>query len=211
MRQIQAVDDPLGRPERLDQATAVIEARRRPAAVEPRTARRRTARRRPLLALGAIAAIVAPLAGGASLASASTNVTYYEFRAQHSDKCLEVYGFSQLNNGSVGQWDCWGGRNQQWRLVPAGSGYYELRPWHSDKCLEVSGISQANGAPIVQWDCWGGANQHWYFAAVGGGYYELRAQHSNKCLDVYGISKDNGAPLVQWDCWGGANQHWRFT
>lgn len=36
------------------------------------------------------------------------------FRALHSDKCLEVYGFSKAYGGKVVQWDCWNGPNQVW-------------------------------------------------------------------------------------------------
>ena len=44
---------------------------------------------------------------------------YYEVRAQHSDKCLDVRDQSQAHGADVIQGDCWGGGNQHWRLVQA--------------------------------------------------------------------------------------------
>ncbi|MFD0441476.1 RICIN domain-containing protein [Streptomyces indonesiensis] len=91
---------------------------------------------------------------------------YYEIRAQHSNKCLDVKDASVAHGADVIQGDCWGGANQHWRLVNLGTGYYEIRAQHSNKCLDVKDASVAHGADVIQGDCWGGANQHWSFRAV---------------------------------------------
>jgi len=128
------------------------------------------------------------------------------FVAVHSGKCMDVSGGSRENGAAIIQWDCHGGDNQQWNLVPVGS-YYKLIARHSGKCLDVSGGSYDSGANIIQWDCHGGDNQLWRLEPTGS-YYRLVAKHSGKCLDVSGGSYDNGARLIQWDCHGSNNQLW---
>ncbi|MBO4206926.1 RICIN domain-containing protein [Micromonospora echinofusca] len=138
-------------------------------------------------------------------------VDYYEFRADHSNKCLDVANASIAHGTPVVQGNCWGGTNQHWRWIHIGNGYYEIRAQHSNKCLDVAHASTAHGAPVVQGDCWGGTNQHWWFVQLSNGTYEIRARHSGKCLDVANASTAHGARVVQGDCWGGANQHWRLV
>jgi hypothetical protein len=91
---------------------------------------------------------------------------YYEVRAQHSNKCLDVAYMSQTHGADVVQGNCWGGTNQHWRLAYVGNGFYEVRAQHSDKCLDVAWASTAHAANVIQGDCWGAPNQHWRFLAV---------------------------------------------
>ncbi|MEH1017952.1 RICIN domain-containing protein [Micromonospora sp. CPCC 206060] len=166
-----------------------------------------------LLALGAGAAQAGTSAPEAQRSATSPGiqaVDYYEFRADHSNKCLDVANASIAHGTPVVQGDCWGGTNQHWRWIHVGNGYYEIRPQHSNKCLDVANASTAHGTPVVQGDCWGGTNQHWRFVLLSNGTYEIRARHSNKCLDVANASIAHGARVVQGDCWGGPNQHWRL-
>lgn len=65
---------------------------------------------------------IAGLTVGASAATGqalSDTVTtqYYEVRAQHSNKCLDVRDASVAHGADVIQGDCWGGTNQHWRFV----------------------------------------------------------------------------------------------
>ncbi|MFJ6195058.1 RICIN domain-containing protein [Micromonospora sp. NPDC092111] len=92
---------------------------------------------------------------------------YYEIRAQHSNKCLDVANASTAHGASVVQGDCWGGTNQHWRFVNLGNGFYEIRARHSDRCLDVANGSIAHGAYVVQGTCWGGTNQQWRLAYAG--------------------------------------------
>lgn len=126
--------------------------------------------------------------------------------AQHSGKCLDVYGFSTDNGGDVVQWSCHGDSNQQWELIDLGDGYFEIVSQHSGLCLDVEGISTDDGANVFQWECLGGENQQWELRDAGDSLYEVVARHSDKCLDVAGISADDGANLQQYSCWGGENQ-----
>jgi hypothetical protein len=51
---------------------------------------------------------------------APTSDGYYQVVAQSSGKCLDVNGGpgATADAAAVQQWDCWGGANQQWKLVP---------------------------------------------------------------------------------------------
>jgi hypothetical protein len=73
---------------------------------------------------------------------------------------LDVWNWSQDNGTKVIQWDCNGGDNQLWRLVPVGD-YDEIVAKHSGKCLDVWNWSQDNGTKVIQWECHGGDNQLW--------------------------------------------------
>jgi hypothetical protein len=130
-----------------------------------------------------------------------------ELVASHSQKCLDVTGWSTQDGTPIIQWRCHGGDNQAWSIEPGAEGYSRLVSRHSGQCLDVSGESTKDGAPIIQWPCHGGANQEWRMEAVGGGY-RFVARHSGKCLDVTGESTDDGSGIIQWQCHGGANQTW---
>jgi len=87
---------------------------------------------------------------------------YVEVRPRHAPgKCLEVYGFSTSNGGSVIQWDCWGGDNQKWIVAPSAGapGTYDLINKYSGKSVDVPGWSNTNGTTIQQWDHTNGTNQ----------------------------------------------------
>ena len=130
-----------------------------------------------------------------------------ELVASHSQKCLDVTGWSTQDATPMIQWQCHGGDNQAWSIEPLAEGYSRVVSRHSDMCLDVSGASTEDGATIIQWPCHGGANQQWRLEAVGEGY-RFVARHSGKCLDVTGWSTDDGAGIIQWQCHGGANQTW---
>jgi len=88
---------------------------------------------------------------------------YYQIKAQHSGKCVDVKDASRNNGANIHQWTCEQVDNQLWtRHWPDhNSNYFELRAKHSGQCLDVSEASNDNGANVHQWDCVGGANQLW--------------------------------------------------
>ena len=131
----------------------------------------------------------------------------YQLVASHSQKCLDVPGWSLTDGVPVIQWTCNGGDNQTWRLEAASDGYSHLVARHSGKCLDVSGLSTEDGAEIIQWPCHSGENQQWR-VELGTEGYQLVARHSGKCLDVAGGSTNDGGSVIQWSCHGGANQTW---
>ena len=126
----------------------------------------------------------------------------------HSGKCLDVVSARAENGANVQQWDCHGGTNQKWELVPDGK-HHQIKVLHSGKCLDVVVASKDNGANVQQWDCHGGTNQKWELVPDGKNF-QIKAVHSGKCLDVVVASKDNGANIQQWDCHGGTNQMWEI-
>ncbi|TWP53501.1 ricin-type beta-trefoil lectin domain protein [Lentzea tibetensis] len=137
----------------------------------------------------------------------NVNAVYY-LRNRHSNKCLEIYGWSQANGGLAVQWDCHYGNNQLWRFIQHADGYYSLQNVNSNKCLDVYGWSTANGAQIVQWDCHWGDNQRWWEAFPGNSTLRYISKFSGKSLETYGWSLNNGGAVVQWDWHGGNNQRW---
>ena len=165
--------------------------------------------RRAMLAIVGLL-LAATLATTASSASAWN---YYAVHPRHSEKCLDVAGFSYVHGADVIQGNCWGGPNQQWAFVRIGpgDGYYEIHARHSGKCLDVANASNAHGANVLQADCRGTYNQQWYLIPTDSGYYRIVARHSNRCLDVANVSIAHGADVVQGTCWTpGFNQQWRL-
>lgn len=86
---------------------------------------------------------------------------FFELRNRATGKCMEVYGFSNADGGSIVQWDCWGGDNQKWIVAPAANdaAAFDVINKLSGKSLDVAGSGTANGTPIQQWGHHGGANQ----------------------------------------------------
>ena len=79
----------------------------------------------------------------------------------NSGKCLEVLYYSTANFAPVGQYDCYGGANQQWDFNPS---LHLIANRYSHKCLEVLNYSTADLGAVVQYDCYGGANQQWWWS-----------------------------------------------
>jgi len=148
---------------------------------------------------------------------------FYRIVSRQSNKCVDVEGVSTHNGANVSQYDCHGGKNQAWKLIPKGQDYYMIIAAHSNKCLDVAGLymfqqllgeqrltGRLDGANIQQWDCHGGANQLWKIVTKDSGYYLVVPMHTNKCMDVAGGGTHNGANIQQWSCHGGNNQMWKI-
>lgn len=73
-------------------------------------------------------------------------------------KSLEVRNTSTFNYDSVGQWDYWGGGNQQWAIIPVRNNIYKILNRWNGKCLQPISDSL-----IVQNDYSGLESQHWEF------------------------------------------------
>ncbi len=135
---------------------------------------------------------------------------FYRIVSRDSNKCVDVEGVRTDNGVNVSQYDCHGGKNQQWKLIPRGQDYYMIVAAHSNKCLDVAGVGTHDGANIQQWECHGGDNQLWKIMPKDSGYSLVVAKHSNKCMDVAGAGKHNGANIHQWNCHYGNNQQWKI-
>ncbi len=136
--------------------------------------------------------------------------TYY-LRNRHSNKYMDVGGWSTEPGGNIIQWDYHGGNNQKFRLVHLGSGTYRIESVHSGHALDVGGWSTSNGANILQWNAHNGANQQFVAIPVGNGYYKLLNKHSNKLIEVAGWSTSNGGNIQQWQDGGQTSAHWQLV
>jgi Ricin-type beta-trefoil lectin domain-like len=149
-----------------------------------------------------------PSAGGSGITPPSG---FVRLNIKHSNKCVDVAGFSTANGGNIQQWDCGNGANQKFQFVSQGGGWYTIKGQQSNRCINVAGVSTANGANVIQWTCGNFQNEHFKLSDKGGGWFTLTARHSNKCVDVAGVSTANGANIHQWACHNGDNQQFRFN
>lgn len=169
----------------------------------------------------ALAALVCP--DGAQAQTFDPDV-YYQLRARHSGKCLDIPFASMANGTALQQWDCNPApqQNQLWTIVPVPSspGVWRVTSANNAKCVDIAGASTANGALATQYDCnmaWVQTNQVFsIYASPTAGYWRLPATHTlsvPKCLDVASSSTANGAGIQQWDCgpWWNTNQDWEIV
>lgn len=127
-------------------------------------------------------------------------------------KCLDTDGSSHSDGGTVQQWDCWGGINQQWFVVRFDDGTVELKPRHSGMCLAIRDAGLDNGTLAEQWTCDGSPSRRFTLTSAGGKNYVVKSKHVGKCLDRPGVTNPtNGALIQQWACSGGVNQSWIFA
>ncbi|MFF5010873.1 RICIN domain-containing protein [Streptomyces phaeochromogenes] len=178
--------------------------------------------------------VMSSLGSTASAATPAAPVDrgYFLIKARHSNMCLDVAHASQQHAAPVVQANCWGGHNQQWRLVPQGDGLrFKIQARHSSMCLDVAHASRKHAAPVVQANCSGGSNQVWWFAPAQGraplvdspigrvpqinNSASVVADHTGMVLDVAHASQAHAAPVVQAGLGAGRepalNQLWRFV
>ncbi|MDR1183810.1 MAG: RICIN domain-containing protein [Coriobacteriales bacterium] len=86
---------------------------------------------------------------------------YYSIQASHSNKFLDVRGYSWDAGTPVIQWVDNGGLNQRWDLIPLSNGQYQIASAYSGMVLDISGASSALGSPVIVWTSHGQANQRW--------------------------------------------------
>lgn len=132
----------------------------------------------------------------------------YEFRAVHSNKCLDVDHSSHADGAGVQQWSCNRTLAQFFDVEHLGGGLYAIFNAGSGKALDVRDVSTQAGARLQQWGYGGGSNQKFRIEDAGNGSHRVVASHSGLALDVGGWSGSDGAPVIQWPWTGGANQRW---
>lgn len=77
----------------------------------------------------------------------------FQFRLEHSNKCLAVENGSQANNARIVQRTCNGtDLSTQWK-IDGNEGNHLLIAAHSGKCLNIKGKNEDRGAVLVQWPC----------------------------------------------------------
>jgi hypothetical protein len=141
---------------------------------------------------------------------AATKATY-RLVARHSGRCLDLLDYSSANNARFVQYDCYGGANQNLRVVQREGNYVELRPMHTpNKCMEPEGWVPMNGVPVVQFNCDDSVAQQWELWHRGDGWLSLKNRDTGKCLDVAWADPNNWAAYHQWDCLDVDNQRFRL-
>ena len=131
----------------------------------------------------------------------------YFIKPVHSDKCLDVKGFSQDNTGNIHQWQCTAGTNQRWNLYQNGD-KYKIQAYHSDKIMDAS--ARHNEANVYQYADWDGNNQKWYIEPKKYGSFQIVSVADGRCLDIQGFGHKNGTNLFMYDCFGGPNQRFHI-
>ena len=137
----------------------------------------------------------------------------YVIVALHSNKVLDVAGFSTASGGNIHQWSYSGANNQKWYINHVEDGFFNIISAYSGLALDVSGFSTQNGANIHQWQYLGGDNQLWKLEnlAQNNGFYRIISKLSGQAIDVGGVSTADGANIQQWQYGGGQNQQFWIT
>jgi hypothetical protein len=126
--------------------------------------------------------------------------------AQHSARCMDVFGAGTGDNVNLIQWNCHGGTNQSFTFTPVtgAANTYTINTFAAGKCAGVAGASTADNAAVVQAACNGATSQQFRLVAVTVAgtdkTFNLQAVHSNKCVGASAASTTNGAQLVQVPC-----------
>lgn len=151
---------------------------------------------------------------------AQTGEGYFAIRTKWL-KALTVSGSSLANDARVVQLT-WNGPslNQQWALVPVGTGVhldpklvstavYQLSMKHSGKAIGVDNGSMLDGAVIEQGTYVSTDDRfHWYITPVGSGFQFVN-RRSGKCISLASDSATAG--LVQKTCSTSESQVFQFN
>ena len=142
-----------------------------------------------------------------------TDDGYYNLKAAHSGKPLDVLGYSTANFAYIGQWESNNAQNQKWIIIKDGDGYFRVISAFSEKSLDVGGFSQSPGALVIQYEYNGCDNQKFsleasqYRSSMLSPYYEYVDLDTNKLysftsivngkvMDIQNSSLNNGARII---------------
>ena len=134
---------------------------------------------------------------------------YYEIKAQHSGKSLDVAGAGTTNGTNVQQYTSNGTDAQRWIIRENTDGTYSIQSKANGLYIDVYGGLIRNGSNIQMYEGNGSATQKFVFEKVEkpnceqileDGIYKINtALNSNMCLDIAGGSYNNQANLQIWD------------
>jgi ABC-type sugar transport system substrate-binding protein len=137
-------------------------------------------------------------------------------------RCLDADTATINQNGTKVQlWDCWGGDNQKWQVLPGNGVVHMIKNVQSGRCLDAdTATMNQNGGKVQLWDCWGGDNQQWGWdtAALPGNpqpgavFNQGGTIAGSRCRPVLdadlGTLAQNGTKIQLWECTAGFNQYW---
>ncbi|WNM30921.1 alpha-galactosidase [Streptomyces sp. Li-HN-5-11] len=144
-------------------------------------------------------------------AGSTYTAMYYNIVNVHSHMNLAVSGGSTAAGAGIVQQSADNLDDQQWQLVPTGSGAYKVVNRRSGYLLDVPGASTTNGVQLVQNPDNNAADSQWKATPNGSGGYTLSALSDGKLADVSQASTTAGAPVIQWPSNSGDNQQWTLV
>ncbi|MEM8926042.1 MAG: RICIN domain-containing protein, partial [Actinomycetota bacterium] len=136
---------------------------------------------------------------------------YHEFRAAHSNLCLNVPTTPAMASPPVNQFDCSRLTNQQVELEDHPAGGFRFILLHDDeKCVEMSAglafFRECSGSSAQAFDI-----EPWPTPPFGNqGDLQLRTRGSSRCIQVGGRSWNFDAPINEYDCTGYTHQRWQI-
>src|SRR4051812_5166960 len=88
--------------------------------------------------------------------------------AQHSTRCMDVFGAQAGDNVNLIQWNCHGGTTQSFTFTPVtgSTDTYTISTFTAGKCAAVSGASTADNAAVVQTACNAATSQQFRLVPV---------------------------------------------
>jgi hypothetical protein len=168
--------------------------------------------RAALTTLVVAAGVVLAAAGPARADFITTIISRWNY------KCLDAEANSNFNGAKVQLWDCNGGTQQDWKLVPLGHSFYQIVNVKFNRCLDAQTQSITHDGTVVQlYDCLGTDNQKWFENNLNEGMifenygaYEARNDWASIALDANRNNPDNGTNIQLWHFLNYSNQYWIF-
>jgi alpha-L-fucosidase len=122
---------------------------------------------------------------------------------------MRVRDAATSDGATIAQAAISGAKEQQWRLIDAGSGFAYIVNVNSGKALDTFGAA-ADGDLIGQLTLFDNDEfQQWRFSSVGGGFFVVTNRKSGLVLDLRGGGLDDATPIQQWTAFpDDRNQQW---
>jgi ricin-type beta-trefoil lectin protein len=164
-----------------------------------------------IAAVPLVAVMLSP--GSATTARAATvpAAGAYTITNVHSGLALDTQNASNAHGAAGVQATANSGPDQEWTLVPAGSGEYKIVNGATDWLLGISGESTSAGGDALVWDDNGTPDHLWTLVSQGGTEYKIQNVHSGLVLGVSGESTSSGAQVLQWTDNGTPDHLWNLT
>lgn len=144
--------------------------------------------------------------------SSYTNM-YYDIVSDNSGKDLAVSGSSGSSTAGAGagivQEPADGGHDQEWQLVPTGSGTYKIVNRAGGQVLDVPS-GAVDGTQLVQNPDDNAADSQWQFVPDGSGGYTLK-NADGLTVDDYRSLTAAGTEVDGYPSTGNPNQHWKIV
>jgi len=144
-------------------------------------------------------------------AGSSYSSLYYNVVNVNSGQNLAVSGNSTAAGATIVQEPADNQNDQEWQLVPTGSGSYKVVNRSSGLLLDNTGSTGNQGSQLVQKPDDNATDSQWTFTSTGAGGYTLKSRSDGYLADVSGASTTAGAPVIQWPSNGGTNQQWKLV